>query len=156
MLPRFGDVGVALVAVILSVVGLSGALAAETGAQTNSAASSVPPAVDGSKKQAVPTLSAVHPVPNAGAKSVAAPAMSVAKQPINMGIDPFKSECQTPATAPDTVLQPLPNTLTPTIGTSSATKFVPLFKLGDRADDPLNKGNFVEKHEFGIELKTNF
>lgn len=147
----------ALFVVILSVVGSPGAFAADAaGTQSTSAVSSVPPAVDDAKKPAVPTLSVVHPVPNAGAKSVPAPAMSVERQPFNMGIDPFKSECQTPAPTQDTVLQPLPNTLTPTIGTSSATKFVPLFKLSDRADDPLNKGNFVEKHEFGIELKTNF
>jgi len=144
---------VALFAVILSVVGLPGAFAADTaGTQADSA----PTNAQTPKPAAVPTLSVVHPVPNAGAKSVPAPAMSVAKQPFNMGIDPFKSECQTPAPTQETVLQPLPNTLTPTIGTSSATKFVPLFKLSDRADDPLNKGNFVEKHEFGIELKTNF
>jgi hypothetical protein len=35
-------------------------------------------------------------------------------------------------------------------------RFVPLIRQTDNATDPNNRGNFIDRHEFGIELKSNF
>ena len=44
----------------------------------------------------------------------------------------------------------------PTVGVQTGARFVPMLRKTDNADDPNNHGRFVDKHEFGIELKSDF
>jgi len=116
------------------------------------AKSSTPAATASSLLSKQTPMSTPAPAQSSAAVTTAANA----GQPVNMGIDAFRSECSTPQTVQDAVLQPLPNRVEEATGPEKGAKFMPLFKMGERADDPSNKGNFIDKHEFGVQLISHF
>jgi hypothetical protein len=87
---------------------------------------------------------------------VAAFADTSSNPPITLTLDPFQSA---PASSNSPLLgeQPLSgNPLPSTDPLPTGARFVPLLKETDQTADTNNRGNFITKHEFGIELRTPF
>jgi hypothetical protein len=117
------------------------------------------------QQSAQPQLSVAAPAAKAAPKAAQASkpvlqqqADAQASQPFNMGIDPFRAECETPSstTAQNSAIPSLSTAPKSPLDFDHGAKFLPMFKAGDHMYDPQTKGNFVDRHEFGVQLVSHF
>jgi hypothetical protein len=79
------------------------------------------------------------------------------RQPVlNLDVVPHRFDDLAPPQPLDLAGTEPPKAPAPTLGAQTGARFVPLIRKTDNADDPQNHGGFTDKHEFGIELKSNF